>query len=1363
MANLNIGNSTANVKVTLNQNGDVHFRNGTLDFDSSSLPEFNGTPSYLVGIESFVNGGILKWASKSNISVGSADNADKVDNYHANALTKSLVWSSGADLNTIAQTQTSALGMIHSNTGAPNVTNTDPWWHYIQINYNNSSGGGDNKSNFWTTQIANIPGSTDLYVRSHRAGNDTSSGWAGWHKILTENNFNNHALRKISSSTDNAIARWDGADGKSIQNSGILIDDNNNLLMGSGRNIYFNNTASGARITNNGTSSIDLLNGSSAIGLNVGNVCISNVYSDRSKVPTDGLYVKGTSYLNNKLIIEGTSEGPYLTVNYGSRYDSNKSLDNYGINLIKFGMSSMDNYLGTSLNGKTFSGKYAYTFHTATGYSFGWFTSGWIPVMELECNTGNLRTKGNIYLGGTTSAYINSTNYTGNAATASKLKTARNIALSGNLQGSTSFDGSGDVTITALNYQSRIYGGNTYNYPWHRIATATMGTSQYRDQSVLLRIRHTFNGGGEGLVKISVRTNSIGSQCDISAIWLYRYNISINHIGIGLWGVTGDNVYLDVYYKCAYGWPRGIVESISNGRIFTLISSNEASDTTTTDKKTSTEVYTSIENGAALIHGKAYTKIVYGVDGTDNNRYVLKSGDTMTGSLTAPSVYTSNWFRSTGSTGWYSESYGGGWYMTDSTYIRNYGSKTTRLDNLCLGADNNSYRLYINGTSYQSDIARFAKTGTAAIFGGTAINIDPAIYAPTSGIQLCASNGGTTNSTAIGFHNPGFSSAVFGYYQIDANNGQFRMRSEDTYWDLSLGGTIKLTSPWGKANLVVGENNSDKIVAGYLVGNTNGAVIGAHNSALTAWAPVNLSGSIINFREGETVRGKILDGCLSLFPSNSNFREGIRIHTTGSWSDILLCGNDNTGDSGTSANSWFLGNNNGNFYITRNGSTSSTASYASVVNNYWQFYPKLGINGTNTSYNLYVNGTSYFNGNTTHNGIDYFANSTSFYIDNSADANLRRGLFAGTSNSDTAASEFFRTGALEIRESGRVSTAQSSFNYAPRIGFHWSGRIAATLSFHSDGNFYLRKQNGSDRATLDANLNGNAATATNADKIDDYHLSEGGVPYKYINTINQPTANTVWYLKISTSDWNGDNEIIKVYARGNNRSAKIIIYSGSRQTNWHAYATQYNGTCCNGIKKVISSCDNVYIRLDSGTTSVVIYTTFNPTITTTTDTDGYTNIPTEGGLFGNNTTFDKVYGAVWNDYAEYRETHHEIEPGRCVIEVGDGSLTLAFGRLQPGANIVSDTFGFAIGATEINKTPLAVSGRVLAYPNESRESYHPGDPVCSGPNGTISLMTREEVREWPDRIVGTVSEIPNYETWGTGNVEVNGRIWIKVK
>lgn len=141
----------------------------------------------------------------------------------------------------------------------------------------------------------------------------------------------------------------------------------------------------------------------------------------------------------------------------------------------------------------------------------------------------------------------------------------------------------------------------------------------------------------------------------------------------------------------------------------------------------------------------------------------------------------------------------------------------------------------------------------------------------------------------------------------------------------------------------------------------------------------------------------------------------------------------------------------------------------------------------------------------------------------------------------------------------------------------------------------------------------------------------------------------------------------------------------------------------------------------------------------------------------------QVYGAVWNDYAEYRRTKKYVQPGYCVIETGKGDLIKSSERLQPGANIVSDTFGFAIGETEQTKTPLAVSGRVLAYPYEDRDSYQAGDPVCSGPNGTISKMTREEVREYPDRIIGTVSEIPDYEVWGTGNVKVNNRIWIKVK
>lgn len=139
-----------------------------------------------------------------------------------------------------------------------------------------------------------------------------------------------------------------------------------------------------------------------------------------------------------------------------------------------------------------------------------------------------------------------------------------------------------------------------------------------------------------------------------------------------------------------------------------------------------------------------------------------------------------------------------------------------------------------------------------------------------------------------------------------------------------------------------------------------------------------------------------------------------------------------------------------------------------------------------------------------------------------------------------------------------------------------------------------------------------------------------------------------------------------------------------------------------------------------------------------------------------------LYGAAWNDYAEFRIAD-STEAGRVICENGDDTLSLAKERMQPGAAIISDTFGFAIGETEKAKTPIAVSGRVLAYPYEDRESFAPGDAVCAAPGGTVSKMTREEIREYPERIVGTVSAIPNYDVWGEKQVHVDGRIWIKVR
>jgi hypothetical protein len=138
-----------------------------------------------------------------------------------------------------------------------------------------------------------------------------------------------------------------------------------------------------------------------------------------------------------------------------------------------------------------------------------------------------------------------------------------------------------------------------------------------------------------------------------------------------------------------------------------------------------------------------------------------------------------------------------------------------------------------------------------------------------------------------------------------------------------------------------------------------------------------------------------------------------------------------------------------------------------------------------------------------------------------------------------------------------------------------------------------------------------------------------------------------------------------------------------------------------------------------------------------------------------------LMGAAWNDYAEYRKQKEIIEPGYCVKSNDDGRVEKTTERLSICDGIVSDTFGFSIGKHADYETPLAVSGRVLAYCEGNAHDYHAGDVVCASENGKVCIMTREEIKEYPDRIIGTVSEIPDYDMWN--NNKVNGRIWIKVK
>lgn len=170
-------------------------------------------------------------------------------------------------------------------------------------------------------------------------------------------------------------------------------------------------------------------------------------------------------------------------------------------------------------------------------------------------------------------------------------------------------------------------------------------------------------------------------------------------------------------------------------------------------------------------------------------------------------------------------------------------------------------------------------------------------------------------------------------------------------------------------------------------------------------------------------------------------------------------------------------------------------------------------------------------------------------------------------------------------------------------------------------------------------------------------------------------------------------------------------------------------------------------------------TTLPSTITPNANASIYTN----GGIYAKNNIYgERVFNAVFNDYAECRTTI-DLAPGHVVIDNDDGSLSCSNARLQPGAQVISDTYGHLMGTTDTATTPIAVAGRVLVYTYQPRENYHAGMAVCSAPDGTVDIMTREEIRNYPDCIVGIVSEIPQYDVWGSDNVKVDGRIWIKVK
>lgn len=207
--------------------------------------------------------------------------------------------------------------------------------------------------------------------------------------------------------------------------------------------------------------------------------------------------------------------------------------------------------------------------------------------------------------------------------------------------------------------------------------------------------------------------------------------------------------------------------------------------------------------------------------------------------------------------------------------------------------------------------------------------------------------------------------------------------------------------------------------------------------------------------------------------------------------------------------------------------------------------------------------------------------------------------------------------------------------------------------------------------------------------------------------------------------------------------AYVDTYYANRYSTGHGYI---NGAATNGGINMILAGDDVWLGdcniggtlgLKSNNTSDAGISFYG--------SDG----SSKGRLYYNGTGHSTVglYNAVWNDYAEFRKSD-TTEPGYVICPSYSGIAYKSNTRLQAGARIISDTFGFIVGECDEAKTPVGLAGRVLAYPYRNKSEYKIGDAVCSAPGGTVDIMTREEIMTYPDRIVGIVMK---FQTMKSGN------------
>ena len=522
--------------------------------------------------------------------------------------------------------------------------------------------------------------------------------------------------------------------------------------------------------------------------------------------------------------------------------------------------------------------------------------------------------------------------------------------------------------------------------------------------------------------------------------------------------------------------------------------------------------------------------------------------------------------------------------------------------------------------------------------------------------------------------------------------------------------------------------------------------------------------------------------------NGSSYNEGIRIlPASNGWSNVFF-----------SANTTVSGEHDGGWLIGRRGAAGNICGAIGdfTIEEQSSSGANLTIHkdggGATLQGKMTVNGAGYFCGRVYNSGDDEgviinFANNGYAGLTLGANGSSARSVFYFKSD---GSKPFWRynngSASYDISHPGKSGTIALASDFLPISGGTLTGLLVIatngkTTTFGCQNSSYSHYSTNADAGhwfNKNTYVQGNIYAGSSYNKL---VLTE-----ENFSTYAAPASHSHSYLPLSGGTITDGSVTFKrttaTPTSGQQMEILRMSYQNADGTYYGtntiiaALGTGETGTTNNTAVRFGSVTGSTWITSgESGSKMPAVLGTNNEVLYLTSDasTQFYNGCSNDGTSYTKTMTVDNtkitahvaLYGAVWNDYAEFRICNEDFKPGQVVLENGDDTLSITSQRLQRGCSIVSDTFGFAIGETDEAKCPIAVSGRVLAYGYESREEFkkHIGWPVCSGPNGTVSIMTEEEEEKYPSRIIGTISAVPEYETWGTGNIEVNNRIWIKVR